>query len=83
MMPAQADLWALLVIADLAHLQLDRPIIHDPLLAQEVFQRAQEVRVVTVARLDPSVRVRLVGLANFNSQSAAGQLRMRAPPTEH
>src|SRR5579864_6109642 len=61
----------LFVIADLAHLCLQRAVIDQALLAQEVFQRAQKVGVVAVARLDPSVRVRFVGLANLNYQMAA------------
>jgi hypothetical protein len=57
--------------AEFAHLGGQRAVVDDAFLASEVFQRVQEMSVVAVAGLKPSVSVRLVGLADLGDQVVA------------
>ena len=51
--------------ADRAHLGLQRRGVDETLLAQHCFQRAEEMYVVAVAILDPSVSAHFVALSNL------------------
>src|SRR5438270_3274619 len=50
------------------HLRLERGSIDDPLLAQHGFQRAQEIYVVAIAILDPSVSAHFVVPSDLGNQ---------------